>query len=582
MTRRQFRRLTSSSGPTLESLTRRKPSRRIFKDINGCKTIPPVPYPGFMSRFMLPTAIEDTEELQTAADWSTGNYKTHFATRTSPPAIEFLGDEVSCYVYTLTVPSGSGETKIVTQPIRWSVCETGTNGNDGEMWREFPNVFFPGGYEVQQLIQNVRPAPTVFSQDTWLPFSGDSHASATDPYQAGFLEDLFCCRAHVEYVYGDVISTVPLQIRRVAEWYAFGRHVQWRVNGSAVGPVHDLYDFRDQYPDGLGVYRHRYPFLQPFPSGDSTWINYQTLLENWNLQFDAGDTIEFDVWYEIAGKQVASGSRTLCFSIGRFCTNDSQQCSRDTTPTQSSGFSRPVLTGDAIFKPGILSLAGINMSPGFDPESHTYDFNPTDGQFEFGKAQADGAVSFAITSKRLNWIFNESAGGACGGTSTWGYGLDDDTNPVWTLITDDCEGGGVAVPPPGIPEIGQEETTSCDCSAAGSGDSWRFAVELVYEFELAYLKIVAQQLTGTPPLSNATLYYRPESMGDYVDELNDRWEGTMKTGPTGVFNHLGTTTFKIWHGVKQTSGAYPTGLPSVFSALSGILPTGFTVTKVAQ
>jgi hypothetical protein len=532
-----------------------------------------------IARYILPTAITDDEELQTAADWSTGNYRTHWARQpVSPFNIEWIGDEAALYVYTLDVPIGTDTTTVITQPLRWSVCEPTTSGGDFEMLRQQGAASTPGSYE--QLAQTQwRNATQGFAQQTWLPASGDSHATASDPFAAEAKWSLNACDTHVVHVNGDVVSTNPYVQRKPASWYIIARYVQWRVNGIAVGPLHDLYDFYvAQAP--LGILNSAITYVQPFPSGHSLWTSFGAFLENWNLDFAAGDTIEIDVWYEVAAQQTEAGERKLCVSVFRHYTNDDQQFPSLASVTPSSGY---ILRGSTGGEPwaGILTLRGIDMSQGFNPDTHTYDFTPTDGQFSFGKAQADGAFRFTVNSRRLEWSFAANAGSGCGGTSLWTW--TEIGAGEWVLTEDNCVGGGVPVEPP-LPEIsleyGSTETTSCDCSTSGSGDTWTIILELIYEYEIAYIKITFIRVTGGS--TTAVLHYRPESTSDYVENVNDRWEGTMKCGPTGVFDHLGTTTFKLWQGVKQTAGAYPTTLPTAYAALAGILPTEIVVTKVAQ
>lgn len=532
---------------------------------------------------MRPVAIADTETIQTAADWAEGNYKNAVAVSATYPTggIQFVGTEFACYVYTLDVPAGAGEVTVFTQPMRWSLNEAATSGDGFEVWKQAGAV--PGGYEFSAV---ERSNPIVFSSDEFLPASGNSHASATDPYAAQMEYMVEACQSHVVYLNGQYIeNSAGVNIIRPSKWYIRAAYVQWRVNGTAVGPLHDLVPFaigsstapsEGLYPDtGFSADTK---WVQPFPSGHSFWTQFGSYLENWNLEFDAGDSIEVDVWYKIGAIKHATNSRKLCISIPRYATDDNQQISNTVNLTPPSGY---FIRANQGIVPALLSLAGINMSNGFDPELHTYDFNPSDGTIAMGKAEAAGAIRFSVTSKRLEWAWTETAGSGCGGTSTWRAIAIEGGGLVWVLDEDNCEGGGVPVEPPDPPTVEFEtETTSCDCSSAGSGDTWTMSLELIYEFEIAYLKVSYSRPTGTP--RSATLYYRPESTGDYVENVNDRWEGTMKCGPTGVFDHMGATTFKIWHGVKQTSGAYPTGLPSIYSALTGILPTEIVVTKVAQ
>ena len=540
-----------------------------------------------MARFMTCTAITDTEDLQTADNWGTGNYKPWYAWNYSNGNFEFIGNDIACYTYVMSVPSGSGEVTKITQPLRFSIIEpTATSGNFEFLKDDSSDA--QGGLELAPLAS--RPINQTFALGTWLPASGDSHAAASDPYRAimqklgGGIKAYRCCYHHVGYTLGDWVvsgqNNIPSQVGS-PRFYIIGRYVQWRINGTAVGPLHDLKAYRQAANINPTLYddsNFGRALDHPFPSGSDLWTQYGHLLENWNLEFDAGDLLEIDIWYEIGGLRQTTKNRSVTISFGRYYTNDNQYWQTAYRPTATTGYS--LIDGHPL-PPYVLELYGIDMSPGFDPATHTYQFDPQDGSFTFGKAQAASAIRFAVTSKSLEWEFHESQASSCG-TSLWEWQEDFSTNPTtlkWVLLTNDCTDGGTPVEPNYNPiDIGTQDTTSCQCPV-GAGNNWYFFINLIYEHEMVYLRLLGRRET---PLASFDLYYRPESSGDYVDVVNDRWEGTIKTGPTGVFNHLGATTFTLFRGPQQTSGAYDASIPSQYSAIASLIPTEILVTKVAQ
>ena len=537
---------------------------------------------------MSATAITDIEELQTGANWSTGNFFTDVSIRPSPLAVEFIGTQVACYYYALSVPAGSGDTTVITQPLRWSLNEPSVSGDGMEVFqRGNLTTMALGAYEYGPNESWRTSVFQAFASNEFLPASGNSHASATDPYMTVFNNWPFTSVSHVSWLHGTTdLRAGGLLILTPPKWYITARYVQYRINGTAAGPVHDLKDmFIAASPNGNlidGVWgpggpKNNTVWNQPFPSGHPYWTYYQSYLENWNLEFTDGDDIEVDVWYEI-GARAGIANRTLCLSFGRYATNNNQQINNQSPATPTSGY---IVRKRDAFLPGLLSLYGIDMSPGFDPATHTYQFDPQDGSFTFGKAQAASAIRFAVTSKSLEWEFHESQASSCG-TSLWEWQEDFSTNPTtlkWVLLTNDCTDGGTPVEPNYNPiDIGTQDTTSCQCPV-GAGSIWYFFINLVYQDEMVYLRLFGRR---TSPAAEFTTYYRPESSEDYVDEVNDRWEGTMKTGPTGVFDHMGATTFKHWRGIQQTSGAYDASIPSQYSAIASLIPTEILVTKVAQ
>jgi hypothetical protein len=199
--------------------------------------------------------------------------------------------------------------------------------------------------------------------------------------------------------------------------------------------------------------------------------------------------------------------------------------------------------------------------------------------FSFGKAQATGALRFNVTSKSTEWAFRENASGSgsCG-TSTWTWQVIPPFGGTWVLDTDNCTDGGTAVAPvaPGtVP--GETAIVPCNC-LPGSGDEYTISIRVAYEFEIATLSVSYARGANL----GLQIYYRPVSSGDYVDTVDDRWYGTRQSGPTGVFDHLGSTTFRVWHGVLLSGAAYQTGMPVGRESLDGIAPTEIVVTKVNQ
>lgn len=90
--------------------------------------------------------------------------------------------------------------------------------------------------------------------------------------------------------------------------------------------------------------------------------------------------------------------------------------------------------------------------------------------------------------------------------------------------------------------------------------------ELSWQNEIATLAVQIQ--SGPPGIGGINsmryLTYKPEDSGDYIHEFTDTEDGPLTMYATGCYNHLGTTRFVPYYGVKPQSFS-PTlhyGLPS--------------------
>jgi hypothetical protein len=565
----------------MESLTRRKPSRRIFKDLGGLKGIPPVPYPGWIYRHVSPVVIEDTEELSDTA-WSTGNFYEQYERNFSLGLDTFAGIQWALYYKHLEVTAGSGVAEWIMEPIRFSISEADLNGDDFEHWLiKDPEVPLQG---VSPTYEDQISAPSSIGQrgifqalcsNEFLPVSGNSHVSHNTVTSVDLKIQRNSCLGHLtNTILGRPwpLTVTPNAPRRV---HVFGKYARYRVNGTPTGPLHDFGSWNQEATPGLWGFNR---VFHPMPSAG--FPNYAAYgIENWNLEFTAGDNIEIDVWFKVMALREAA-TRHIILPVARYCTANNATVSRPSNQTPTAGYS---LQRRDPGQKTYIAIGGLNMSEGFNPAAHTYLFEAQDGAVEFGKAQVTGSTAFQIDSKHLNWAFVASGGAsACGGTATWISAVDVFGNWEWNLVTDDCDGGGVPVEPPYTPTTVVTETTACDCSAAPPAGDVSVNVSLWWDNEMVWLKVIYVFEDEGP----ITVYYRPESSGDYVDEVNDRWEGEIHSGPTGCFDHLGATTFRRWNGTQSPpydDAAYVGNTGSrVVSDYDADIPREILVTKVAK
>jgi len=544
-----------------------------------CHCTPPVPYPGWIYRHLTPVVIEDTEELSDTT-WSTGNFYEQYERNFVAGLDTFAGIQWALYYKHFEVTAGSGVAEWIMEPIRFSIAEADTNGDNFEHWLiKSPEVALQ---DIAAIYEDQVSSPFAFGRrqayqalcsNAVLPVSGNSHVSDNTVTSVDMPIARTSCVGHIaNTVLGGTWPTaISIPSPRLST--IFVKYLQYRVNGTPVGPLHDLGTWhRETLPSQWRFNR----IMHPMPS--SSFPNYAAEgIENWNLEFTAGDTIDIDVWFKVMAVR-ESTTKHLILPVARYCTANNATVSNPSGMTATAGY---LLQRRDAGQKTYIGIGGLNMSEGFDPDAHTYLFEPQDGTLEFGKAQASGATYFHLDSKHLDWSFRAGGSTTCGGTSTWQV-QEVEAALQWVLISDNCEGGGTPVEPTSDPsEAGIEETTACDCSAAPPADVL-VNLSLWWDNEMVWLRVIYTFEDEGPTIA----YYRPESSGDYVDEVIDRWEGEIHSGPTGCFNHLGATTFLRWNGTQT-----PPYIDDVYIGSTGSrvvsdydldIPREILVTKVAQ
>ncbi len=576
MSRRRFRPLNMSGSPTHDSLTRRNSHRRTFRQLQGGKSIPPVPFPGNIYRHLTCEAITDTEALSDT-NWSTGNFYESYARNFGTNTDVFGGVEWAMYYKTFDIASGSGVAEWTMQPLRFTVKEPATTGGDFEHWRiKEPDAYLIGTEalsedNISSPVLHKRTTAQALCSSTLLPISGNSHVSdgVVTSVDIPIARLYTSCIAHL---YNSLYSVAwplltPGSFGTPRRSVVFVKHAQYYLNGTPVGPLHDFGTWqRETIPAQWNQTR----IMHPMPAAGFDYASED--IENWNLDFTAGDEIQVDVWLKVMAVKEATSKR-LIVPIPRYCT------ANNATTSDPAGSGAPIgtLQRRDFGRQTYIRIGGVDMANGFNPDAHTFLFEAQDGTFDFGKAESGaGTFRFLVDSRHLEWVFTAGGETECGGTSTYQV-QEVEAALQWVLIENNCVGGGTPVAPTSEPsEAGIEETTACDCSTAPPSGTWEINLELRYDEEMAYMAI---QYT-LDSVVVGTVYYRPESTGDYVDEVEDRWEGTINAGPTGVFDHLGSTTFKRWNGTQAPP--YDSTLYNELADYETDIPTEILVTKVAK
>jgi len=615
MTRRRFQTLTNASQPTMENMVRRDQSRRTFRELQGgYRKPPPSPWVGKIIRFTNPLVVSDYETLATDT-WLSDSFYDAWRAAATPV---FGGDLWDCKYFVLDPPVSSSvgaETSVILPPIRLTVSEPAVDGDPFTVWEESP---FANSYRSNS------PYWQIFAQDTFLPVSGDSHVSNTNPSVLAFNLGLFYLPDAVNQLLTwpgtAAITNYPLP----TNFMIAARYVRIRKNGSVTGSLIDRETYLDDINTQNGAFPNRLQgevqqsiFSSPgetirigFPSNPGTLLPV-AYNEGWTLSFTAGDTIEVDVWLEARIRNwnvtetnpllilVPEINQTYSQRIGRIHTASPQWTVRDYTQ---------------VSRQSIVALNGLEMSVGFDPSIHTYQFTPTGGTIVLGKAESP-ALIFTVTSKELVWrydittpasgavtytTFISTSGGvkttrwefvtvSVGAVVTLSFGSGSDlfsytsttTNtstfaadvktaidafvaarpgdPHWGAVTADI--------PPANPWVvrvnyGTSQTLTVTGTSGSPATSNFVDVRLTYGDEMVLLAVADTNL-------NRTAFYRPQSSGDYVEEVDDEFEGTLLSGPTGVFDHMGTTVFELWNGAQDSPydgrGTLPAGFPSSIS-----------------
>lgn len=568
-----------------------------------CLCEPPVPYEGKILRQMFPTAIADYESLSDAT-YTAGQYYTGTARNFSTKVNTYGGHQLNCLTYMLDVPgTATGEQSAILQPVRYTIDETNSSGGNFDYW-ETPS--HPGRF-----------SPVLnqfFSSDTLLPASGNSHMDNSDPHQIRIMSPLgvrygqstFNALRHVWQQldgYEQTVSTwfkPPLPV----SFGVFPRYIQYRKNGTAYGPLHDLEDYWAALLAPYGVKAMHYPYAYDilFPSTTRLWQVYGSHLQNWNFQFADGDEIDVDVWFEIRADPVAGSDRAVVISIGRDEVSSGSHSASDESdswvPSGSTIFSYAALAD----RP--LTLYGIDASPGWDPATDTYTYTPADGSATLGKATPTGARVWAIDSGSLTWApatqTYTTPPQAGSGSSTW----QSDNGDPWELIADNCTTGDPTEPtsdPPDPTDPPSSTLAFGGCEIAGVNRDLNIYLQHDWRDEMSWLSIEFHLdpygLPSDPDHEAAEFVkavYRPANAtptADYPQTVYSRREASdVAIGPTGCFDHLGSTEYELWWLYEydggsisnisdqvQTGTTHDSGHSSLSAILQDIVPTSITV-----
>lgn len=575
----------------------------------GIRRFPPSPWIGAIARFCNPLVIADYESLATGS-WTADTFYDCWRAAGSPV---FGGDLWDCQYHVLSPPVSpavGAETSVILPPIRLTVSEPAADGDPFTLWTNTP---FATSYR-----SNFGTSHQIFAQNTWLPISGDSHVSAGKPTLLSAAFGLFTLPEALYDVLGLTTTIAMLSYLPPVNYMVAARYVRIRRNGAAVGSLIDRETVINNTNTIGGAFPHRLQnqgttMTVGFPSNPGTSFPSQ-YNEAWEFDFTAGDTIEVDVWLEARIRNWnVTETRPLLIMVPEVNQTYSLRIGRNHTASPAWTVGSYAL----VEKDCQMRIDGLKVSYGFDPSIHTYQFTPSGGTITLGTARAP-AMLFYVDSKRLQWRYDVSSPATAGvaytttiygskitrwdfssvsvgaivtvrfaaGGDTFSYtALTTDTiafvaalkvaldafiaahsgDPYWSGVT-------TFIPPANqhILEITYDpaETLIVTGTTAGPGTSKYVDVSMDYSNEMVLLTVTDLSL-------NATAFYRPQSSGDYVEEVDDEFEGTLLSGPIGVFNHLGTTVFELWKGAQDSPydgrGTLPAGVPS-----------SITVTKTNQ
>lgn len=373
MTSRQFRPLNVNTGtPTTESLYRRSPTRRTFKQLTGGGFIKPIPFAGDMYRMLKAESIADYEGLSTGT-WSTGASGLYNGSaNTSTNAI----------YWHQTVPEASiAGTPIILNPIRWSVDHPASNGGTFDwlaragstterrvIWGSARTGFFTATTPNGQigLATGLAMTPdmlvpgghciwgdgTMRIESFPRPLLAENRVGTTFDYRfryAGF---------------ESIDSGTPANVGMSPVCKI--KYLRHRVNGVAVG---DLYEDVS------------------YPSGSSSSAS-------WAVEIAEGDSYECDVWYEVSWLPIAGGAgeTKFCWYLPTTMVDNGSQA------------------GAFNWLP-LLRASNVNMSPNFNYQEETYSITISghsgwtlkDGSDGPHKIKTEDGWTAVISSGGVSW-----------------------------------------------------------------------------------------------------------------------------------------------------------------------------------
>jgi len=556
-----------------------------------CLCEPPIPFVGFIRRYMQATAIADYNSLSNATYTSQQLYSEvarNFSTGTS----YYGGQLLNCLTYTLEIPaSATGRQSKILQPIRLTLDETSSNGGNFDYWRN------PSGQTND--VGDFRAQDSqyqLFASDELLPVSGNSHVDNSDPHTFEMSTSVTNAYHHMwqqaaGYEWTGLQFLPPLP----QNYGVRPRYIQIRKNGSAYGSIYDLEDFNDAYESQTGLLNYRalnslLRYYLLFPSASPQWTAFGYLFNNWNFQFADGDLIDLDVWLEVVADPDSGQTATkyVPISIGiDEDTSGSHQASDYSTSWIPSG---AVLQARSPLNGSRLQISGLDVSVGYAPSTDTYTYTPDNGTAVMGKAVGtDG--TFSTDSGSLTWQFTRTIAGSPEpgvGSSTWSS----DNGDPWELVADNCTIGEPTEPTDPLPTPTDPPSSTLafgGCEVPAEDRTLTVYLLHVWREEMCYLKIDWQlSATTYDPSEQGFTLYRPRNATptpDYASTVYSRRDGgNLIIGPAGCFDHLGTTVFDLAALVDkvQDGTSYDNEHGDLPTTLQGIVPTSITVTHSTQ
>lgn len=549
-----------------------------------CLCTPPVPFPGFIRRYLYPTAIADYNSLSNTT-YTAEQYYTDVAKNFSTSTFYYGGKLLNCLSYTMTIPAtATSRQSAILQPVRFTIDETSTNGGTLDYWKS-SSGFLRRAIDAQY---------QAFASDELLPASGNSHVSDNDPPNINYANDLTSglydlWKQTSGYEFTGRVFAPPLP----RNFEVRPRYVQIRKNGAAYGNLYDLEDFNDNRESSIGLQKYvtqNTILFSGSPNFNSSYWNVFT------FQFSAGDTAELDVWFEVVAdpdpNQIVT--KYVPVSIGQ---NDNASSSHAGHDTDSSWVpAGAVLLGANPLASAAMQVSGLDMSDGYDPSADTYTYTADDGTAVMGKALSSDAIQFATDSGSLLWYFSRTIAGTPQpgtGSSTW----QSDNGDPWELVTDNCTTGDPVEPEDNPPDPTDPPTnTIADGGCELPAQSRTLYVYLlhIWREEMSYLA-VSWYLDGNDYTSATgwhTTVYRPANASptpDYATQVySNRDANDLTVGFAGCFAHLGSTVYKMILYADgtlpqvQTGTTHSNGHSQLPSDLQAIVPTSITAVHGTQ
>ena len=419
----------------------------------SCHCVVPVPYPGVLSRYLYPTQIADYESLSSVS-WSSGDFAEYY---TIPFGVTTYGGfDFNYYYHVMTVPEEStDDVSVILQPIRYAITEPGSSGGNYEMWHKPTAEYFgfPDWYRGGSLASN-----------TLLPVSDASHFNNTSPTSLRIfympLTRTPTQSAPQELWALHTIQSSPGESVVPINWTVRPKYMWIRKNGVAYESLVDFsawntyLDTATGYATGLDRTQERIPHLSFNKSGLS---GLSTVA--WDFDWVAGDTVEFDIWYEMhARPRVGSGTgrKYVVAAIPRHRTVNSAQW-----PVTISG----VIAGGAYYSKNHnpqFEFRDIEVSVGLNPETHTYsfdhgthDWHPGDGSAGTQKARNISAVTGSASYVSIGTAASGTGNVTPGLPAGWAVNdklwlICETANETvsaptgWTSVTNSPQGTGIA------------------------------------------------------------------------------------------------------------------------------------------